>query len=236
MAAQRWWPETALTSHVSCVLSLVSLPRFLLHAHSVAGKSQNCPGFCPNDMGNPPLFDCTGGNYCCASMWKNCCNDSSAQVLRLGNKWKIIGSIGPTGFVPLSTTAAASMSSTATAATITTSTATSTTPTPTPDPTPAPSTVNVGAIAGGVVGGVAALGLLGLAIFLRRRKKRGVQREAPGGGQNSRQDWGSYNGERPKEMMATPASQPLYVEMESPDHRMSGDPRRYRPVELPNWN
>ncbi|EHK16850.1 uncharacterized protein TRIVIDRAFT_80249 [Trichoderma virens Gv29-8] len=55
--------------------------------------------------------------------------------------------------------------------TTTTSAATSTTTstTPTPEPTKGSST-NVGAIAGGTVGGVAALGLVGLAIFLFMRR------------------------------------------------------------------
>ncbi|OAA57557.1 hypothetical protein SPI_07216 [Niveomyces insectorum RCEF 264] len=54
------------------------------------------------------------------------------------------------------------------------------TPPPTPTPTPAPHKTNVGAIAGGTVGGVAGVALLGvLGFFIYRRKRKDVSTQGP---------------------------------------------------------
>ncbi|KAH7035937.1 uncharacterized protein B0I36DRAFT_382547 [Microdochium trichocladiopsis] len=120
------------------------------------------------------------------------------------------GAAGQTSTTASSVSTSSSRGPTSTPTTPTTTPAVSSTPdtnlvtvTPSPTPTPAPvnngsSSTNTGAIAGGVVGGVAVLALVGLAVWLvrRRDKKRNGNNNnnIDNGGHNAPSAYGQHPG------------------------------------------
>lgn len=119
------------------------------------------------------------------------------------------------------------------------------TPTPTPDPSRSSSKTNTGAIAGGVVGGIALLILLALlAIFLRRRRRKAhaphelhnTSTASPAHGEldteKKRAELQAVNENEPAELFT-----PEVPELESPRHVVEADPMSSTSrVELPGTN
>ncbi|OJJ45816.1 hypothetical protein ASPZODRAFT_17253 [Penicilliopsis zonata CBS 506.65] len=154
-------------------------------------ESSECPNICGDD-GNPEVWECSTseGTFCCGGTDGSCC-DNSTEIITLGQAMTI-GYInnGTLSVMTTSSTTTTSTGSTTsssvttttgdTSTTVTTTTSTSTTGTPTNTSgstgggnSGGSSSSDTGAIAGGVVGGVAGLAALAvLAWFLWRRNRQ----------------------------------------------------------------
>ena len=135
------------------------------------------------------MFPCgDDGSYCCGRDNTNatsCCNDPEAFFVTLPNP-TTIGQIVSTAFVPESTTTLPSTSGSSTSTTSTASGFGASTTSNAPLPTDTNTSngggggSNVGAIAGGAVGGLAVLGVLIFAawwLYIRKRKETNKRAE-----------------------------------------------------------
>ncbi|KAL8766547.1 MAG: hypothetical protein Q9209_006690 [Squamulea sp. 1 TL-2023] len=137
-------------------------------------RGETPTGFDYND-GDVTVHECPDGGFCCGENNSTCCGTSEAKYIVNGQ----VTNINPN--------ATSSVSSSSTTTSSGTSSSSSTTATPIPGQpnsqdnsiSPNPQTdngggTNVGAIAGGVVGGVVALALVGAALwYMRRRERKG---------------------------------------------------------------
>ncbi|KAK3703008.1 hypothetical protein LTR37_014738 [Vermiconidia calcicola] len=103
-------------------------------------------------------------------------------------------------------------------------------PQPTESGKPDSDSTNIGAIAGGVVGGVAVLVIIGLAIWFLRRKRR---RDRENMSQESQRAELEYH-HPPQEVSAAEKSQRAELEYHHPPQEMSAAAKRYDPVEMDN--